>query len=245
MKEKGGTLEVSLCRVVFESAISVPHHDLKAGIEYEQLIVRDTGCGIDKKIINRIFEPFFTTKKTGEGTGLGLAVVYGIIRNHGGAITVESQRGQGAVFCVYLPTISQMQEKIDEADGAIPGGRESIMFVDDEAALTTIFKSQLEDLGYRVDVHNDPLMALDAFRQNPSHYDLVITDMTMPHMMGTDLATKLSTIRPDIPVVLCTGVIDKIEKDYLRRCGICDMIMKPISIQKLAQEIRQVLSSNL
>jgi two-component system, cell cycle sensor histidine kinase and response regulator CckA len=244
MKEKGGILEVSLREVSFELGKPVPHHDLKAGVEYEMLIVRDTGCGIDKEIINRIFDPFFTTKKTGEGTGLGLAVVYGIIRNHGGAITVESKLGQGTVFYVYIPTIQQQKEELKEFKSVLSGGNERILFVDDEVSLTAIFKSQLEDLGYSVDDHNDPLTALDAFRRNPSSYDLVITDMTMPHMVGTDLAVKLSQVRSDIPVILCTGVIDKIEQDYLRRCGICDMILKPISIKKLAQEIRQVLGSN-
>jgi PAS domain S-box-containing protein len=244
MKEKGGILDVTLRHVSLESGMPVPHHDLKTGMEYETLIVRDTGYGIDKEIINRIFDPFFTTKKPGEGTGLGLAVVYGIIRNHGGAITVESKPSQGTEFCVYLPTISWINEDTDEAKSAIPSGKEKIMFVDDEKALTAIFKSQLEDLGYSVDVHNDPLLALNAFNKNPLCYDLVITDMTMPHLVGTDLAAKLSKIRPDLPVILCTGVIDKIEQDYLRRCGICDMILKPISIKKLAQEIRQVLDGN-
>jgi len=244
MKEKGGIMEVSLRQVIFESNKHLPHHDLKTSVEYEMLIVRDTGYGINEEIINRIFDPFFTTKKPGEGTGLGLAVVYGIIRNHGGAITVESKLGKGTVFYVYLPTIPQTMEDIDESKGAIYGGKESILFVDDETSLTAIFKIQLEDLGYRVDVHNDPRAALDAFKRNPSHYDLVITDLTMPHMVGTNLATKLSRIRADVPIVLLTGVIDKIELNYLRRHGICKMILKPISLRKLAQAIRQVLDEN-
>ncbi len=245
MKEKGGILEVSLHQIVFESDKHLPHHDLKIDVEYELLTVRDTGYGIDKETINRIFDPFFTTKKPGEGTGLGLAVVYGIIRNHGGAITVESKRGKGTVFCVYIPTITQAKVEIDESSRAVACGEERIMFVDDETALTAIFKIQLEDLGYSVDVHNDPIVALDAFKQNPSHYDLVITDMTMPHMMGTILASKLIRVRADIPVMLLTGVIDRIDQDYLRRCGICKMILKPIPIKKLAQEIRQVLDGNI
>jgi PAS domain S-box-containing protein len=244
MKEKGGILEVSLHPIAFEADKLLPHHDLTAGVEYEMLIVRDTGYGIDKEIINRIFDPFFTTKKPGEGTGLGLAVVYGIIRNHGGAITVESTSGQGTVFCVYIPTIPLMKEEIDESSRAICGGNERILFVDDETALTAIFKIQLEDLGYSVDVHNDPLAALDAFKRSSAYYDLVITDMTMPHMMGTILAAKLSRLRANIPIVLCTGVIDRIDQDYLSRCGICKMILKPIPIKKLAQEIRQVLDDN-
>ena len=244
MKENGGILEVSLRQVAFESHDPLPHNDLKADVEYEMLIVRDTGYGIDKEIINRIFDPFFTTKNPGEGTGLGLAVVYGIIRNHGGAITVESNPGQGTAFCVYIPTIPPMEEEIDEESSAIPGGKERIMFVDDETSLTEIFKIQLEYIGYSVDVYNDPLVALDAFKLNPSHYDLVITDMTMPRMMGTVLAARLSTIRSDLPVIMCTGAIDNIDQNYLHRCGICKMLLKPISIEKLAQEIRQVFDDH-
>ena len=245
MREKGGIMEVSLRQVTFGSERRMPHHDLKTGVEYEMLIVRDTGHGIDGEIINRIFDPFFTTKKPGEGTGLGLAVVYGIIRSHGGVITVESKRGKGTVFCVYIPTILRASEEIDESEGGIVCGKESILFVDDETSLTTIFKMQLEDLGYRVDAHNDPRAALAAFKRNPSNYDLVITDLTMPHMVGTNLAAKLSRIRTDVPIMLLTGVIDKIEQNYLRRHGICKMILKPISLRKLAQEIRQVLDENL
>jgi two-component system cell cycle sensor histidine kinase/response regulator CckA len=246
MKEKGGILEVSLSQVTFGADDAVFHPDLKTGVEYELLIISDTGAGIDPENIGRIFEPFFTTKKPGEGTGLGLSVVYGIIKSHDGVICVESEPGQGSTFRVYIPTINAAhEEKNIQIDEVMPGGSERIMLVDDETALTAIFKSQLEDLGYSVDAHNDPLLALDAFKRNPAYYDLVITDMTMPHMMGTDLAAKLSMVRSDIPVILCTGVIDKIQQDYLRSCGICDMILKPISIKKLAQEIRQVLDDNL
>lgn len=244
MKEKGGMMEVTLRQAAFESEKHLPHHDLKTGVEYEMLIVRDTGCGIDEKIISRIFDPFFTTKKPGEGTGLGLAVVYGIIRNHGGTIFVESKRGKGTAFYVYIPTIPQTKEDADESKGAISGGKESILFVDDETSLTAIFKTQLEDIGYSVDAHNDPRAALDAFKRNPSGYDLVITDLTMPHMVGTGLASRLRKIRADVPIMLLTGAIDKIEQNYLRRHGICKMILKPIPLRKLAREIRQVLDEN-
>ena len=242
MKEKGGILEVSLSQITFGTDDAVFHPDLKTGIEYELLIVRDTGAGIDPENIGRIFDPFFTTKKPGEGTGLGLSVVYGIIKSHDGVICVESEPGQGSTFRVYIPTIIAAREgKNEQIDEAIPGGSERIMFVDDETTLTTIFKIQFESLGYSVDVYNDPLEALAAFQKEPQSFALVTTDMAMPHMTGIDLARELTQIRPDFPVILCTGAVEELDQELLHSLGVRRLIIKPIFTKDLARAVRQVL----
>ena len=242
MKEKGGILDVSLSQVTFGTDDAAFHPNLKTGIEYELLIVRDTGAGIDPKNIPRIYDPFFTTKKQGEGTGLGLSVVYGIIKGHDGVICVESEPGQGSTFRVYIPTIIAAREgKNEQIDEDMPGGSERIMFVDDETALTTIFKIQFESLGYSVDVYNDPMEALAAFQKEPQSFALITTDMTMPRMMGIDLARELTQIRPDLPVILCTGAVEELDQELFRSLGVRRLILKPIFTKDLARAIRQVL----
>jgi PAS domain S-box-containing protein len=246
MKEKGGILDVSLSQVTFGADDAVEHLDLKTGIEYELLIVRDTGAGIDPKNIVRIFNPFFTTKKPGEGTGLGLAVVYGIVRSHDGVICVESEPGQGSTFRVYIPTIiAAREEKKEQIDDVMPGGSERIMFVDDETVLTTIFKIQFESLGYSVDVYNDPVEALAAFQKEPQSFALVTTDMAMPHMMGIDLSREMTKIRPDLPVILYTGAVEELDQELLRSLGVRRLILKPIFMKDLARAVRQVLDENI
>ena len=242
MKEKGGILDVSLSQITFGADDAVFHPDLKTGIEYELLIVRDTGAGINPENIGRIFDPFFTTKKPGEGTGLGLSVVYGIIKSHDGVICIESEPGQGSTFRVYIPTIiAAREEKNKQIDEAMPGGSERIMFVDDETALTTIFKIQFESLGYSVDIYNDPLEALAAFQKEPQDFALVTTDMAMPHMTGIDLDRELTKIRPDLPVILCTGAVEELDQELLRSLGVRRLILKPIFTKDLARAVRQVL----
>ena len=193
---------------------------MRRGIKYQELAVRDSGHGIDPDILPRIFDPFFTTKKTEEGTGLGLSVVYGIVKSYDGVIVVESKVGQGTTFRIYIPMIAAFaaQEQIG-VESAVLGGRERIMLVDDEESLTEVFKVLLADLGYTVAVYNDPALALKDFSEHSGDYDLVITDMTMPHMAGTEFAGELIKIR-SIPIVLCTGRIDRMDPKRYERSGI-------------------------
>ena len=243
MKGTKGILEISLRPIRFGSDETPPHTDLKPGADYQELVVRDNGHGIDPEVLPRIFDPFFTTKKTGEGTGLGLSVVYGIIKSYGGVIIVESKPGQGTAFRIYIPAITGPLTSEDVEHGAIQGGRERILFVDDESTLTEVFKIQLTDLGYAVSTFNDPLEALDHFGKHPDAYDLVITDMTMPHMTGVDFAGELIRIRPDIPVILSTGMIENLESGRFDPPGIRKRIRKPVKIYDLASAIRRILET--
>ena len=192
-----------------------------------RLKVSDTGCGMDKEVMERIFDPYFTTKEKGRGTGLGLSVVHGIVKSYGGAITVYSRPGKGSTFKVYIPAIQK--EAVEEKDETepLPAGHELILFIDDELAIVDIVRQMLERLGYAVDARTRSLEALELFRAKPDHFDLVITDMTMPNMTGDRLALKLMKIRPDIPIILCTGFSEKITEAKAKGMGIRKFIMKP------------------
>jgi two-component system, cell cycle sensor histidine kinase and response regulator CckA len=241
MKDRGGVLDVSLNPVRYSPEALLPHPDLQSGVEYQVLVVRDTGHGMDREVMDRIFDPFFTTKKVGEGTGLGLAVVYGIVKNYDGVITCESEPGAGATFRIFLPAVTGSQTEKSEIKAAIRGGSERILFVDDERSLTQLFKIQLEKLGYHVRTFNDPIEALADFRAKPSDYDLVITDMTMPHMVGIELTEEIMRIRADIPAILCTGTTDGIATDSLHHAGVRELVIKPFPISTLAALVRKVL----
>ena len=243
MREKGGIIEVSLSKIVFGAEETPPHTDLKQCVEYQVLTVSDTGHGIEQAIIDRIFDPFFTTKKIGEGTGLGLAVVYGIVRGYDGAVTVDSALDKGTTFNIYIPMIKKPVAYVDERRKVLHGGTEKIIFVDDEKALTYIFRTQLENLGYLVRDYNDPSEALADFKNNTEDYDLVITDKAMPHMDGVEFARSLMQIRPDIPIILCTGGVDTMEQAVLDKAGIRKVILKPLTINAMSQAIRQVLDT--
>ena len=245
MKERGGNLEVSLDLVAFGWEEALPTPSLSRGIQYELLTVGDTGHGIPPEIVDRIFDPFFTTKKQGEGTGLGLAVVYGIVvKNLDGAVEVASTPGAGTTFKIYLPVTEGIEDgETGNPEKVIFHGSERILFVDDEKTLTNVFKIQLEDLGYTVDCCNDPVEAIGSFVRNHAAYDLVITDMTMPHMTGVDLAAEIKEIRPDIPVILSSGTLDAIDPERTKKYGIAGTIKKPASIRDMAATIRKVLDS--
>ena len=229
MRERQGELKVSLVPVNIEPSDDlIIHHDLSPG-KYLRLTVSDTGAGIDNEIIDRIFDPFFTTKKPGEGTGLGLSVVHGIVKSYGGTITVQSEVGKGTEFNVYLPLLTEVEDKQEaKVEAPIPGGKERILFVDDEAALVQLATSTLSGLGYEVIGRTSSLEALELFRARPDRFDLVITDMTMPNMTGSELAQQLMRIRPDIPVILCTGFSEAITQEKARALGVREFIMKPI-----------------
>ena len=202
----------------------------------------DTGHGMTPDTVKRIFDPYYTTREKGGGTGLGLAMVHGIVRNHGGRILVESEVGKGTTFHVYLPRATARPNPADAtmAD-RMPGGRERILLVDDEEELVLVVKDMLQHLGYRVITRSSCLEALAAFRENPARFDLVLTDMTMPDMTGDKFSRKLMEIRPDIPIILSTGYSETIDAAKARDIGIRAFVLKPLMLKQLAQTIRQVL----
>jgi CheY-like chemotaxis protein len=204
--------------------------------------VSDTGHGIDPAIMHRLFDPYFTTKPKGEGTGLGLAVVHGIVKHHGGGIQVHSQLGAGTSFDLYFPVMAEQRTAAApvEVDPAA-GGRERILFVDDEPAIAELGKRLLESLGYRVTSCKGAIEALDRFRSDPLAYDLLITDMTMPQMTGDRLAAALTAIRPGLPVIVCTGFSELIGPERAREIGIQALIMKPFLKGEMAEAIRAAL----
>ncbi len=241
MNETGGVLEITLKEIDLDPN-TINNKDLVPG-RYLQLSVSDTGQGMVPEVRRRIFEPYFTTKKPGEGSGLGMAVVYGIVKSHGGEIILYSEPGQGSTFHVFFK-VAQVErvpgEAISQTD-QIPGGNESILFVDDEQNLVEIGKQMLKSLGYQVETTTGSLEALEIFSTAPSKFDLVISDQTMPDLTGIKLTKKLRKIRPDIPVLLCTGFSESINKENYREKGISAFLMKPISKKEIAFVIRSVL----
>jgi len=195
--------------------------------------------------MERIFDPFFSTKKKGEGTGMGLSVVHGIVKSHGGAITVDSTPGQGSVFKLYFPAIESELNPQNESANLMFTGTEHILFVDDEPFQADIAKKMLTRLGYRLTTYTSSIEALDAFRQAPAKFDLVITDMTMPRMPGDVLARKLIAIRPNVPIIVCTGYSERINPDAAQKIGIRELVMKPVVLKDLAGIIRQVLDKGI
>ncbi len=209
---------------------------------YVLLSVADDGCGIDPAHMDKIFEPYFTTKAQGKGTGLGLAVVYGIVREHGGDIKISSELGKGTTVQVHLPLIQRPAE-IQRADSAaaLQTGQERVLLVDDEDQIIRLEKQMLERLGYRVSERRGSLDALQAFKAQPNGFDLVITDMAMPHMNGELLAKELMAIRPEIPVIICTGFSERINAQKAAALGIKGFLMKPVIRSELAAMVRKVL----
>jgi PAS domain S-box-containing protein len=242
MGEKGGILTVSLLPADMRDPKLAPNPDLKPGF-YIRLSVSDTGPGIEPEIRDRIFEPFFTTKATGEGTGLGLSVVYGIVKNHDGMIYVSSEQGKGATFDIYLPSIERGDAAIEVPEGEeIPGGHERILYVDDDEVLLDLTRLMLESLGYDVTAESNSVEVLGMFLASPEQYDLVITDMTMPIMPGNELAREVLQIRPDIPIILCTGFSEYIDEAKAKSLGIRAFIMKPFTKKALGRLVRDVLN---
>jgi len=240
MRDEGGILKVKLGDLQLDEDAVSQYPGLASG-EYVKLSVTDTGAGIDPDIMDRIFDPYFTTKEVGEGTGMGLAVAHGIVTNHKGAIKVSSEPGKGTAFEVVLPVIEK--EIMTEEDKAepLPTGNERILFIDDEPSITEVGKQMLQHLGYEVVVRTKSISALELFKIQPDNFDLVITDMTMPQMTGDSLAKELMKIRPDIPVILCTGYSERISKDTVKEMGIRAFVMKPIVMGDLANTIRKIL----
>ena len=245
MQAHGGVLEVALRSAETIPTAAVNADKAKPG-PYLELVVRDTGYGMDQVTLSRIFDPFFTTKKPGEGTGMGLSVVHGIVKSHGGSILVESRPNQGSTFHVYFPLAAEEDAPQEMEDTSpIIGGLESILFVDDESPLVQLGKDMLERLGYDVAGRTNGLEAFNLFKSQPERFDLVITDLTMPNMTGMELAKEILRIRPDIPVIICTGFSESLSLERARRLGICDIILKPIVTRKIAGVIRRELDKGL
>jgi CheY-like chemotaxis protein/anti-sigma regulatory factor (Ser/Thr protein kinase) len=240
MQEMVGVMSVSLSEVEIDSDFIIKHFDVKSG-SYLKLSVSDTGHGMPSSLMEHIFDPFFTTKEKGQGTGMGLSVVHGIVKSHNGTIHVYSEPGEGSTFNVYLPVIERQLEQKIRAEKPIPRGTEHILFVDDEESLINLGKQVLVSLGYTVTSRINSLEAFELFKTRPNAFDLVITDLTMPNMTGDELALKIMAIRPEIPVILCTGFSTRITEEKAKSMGIKAFIMKPLIKKDIAETLRQVL----
>jgi PAS domain S-box-containing protein len=241
MRDNGGRLDVRLTDITIDRALIRKNYpDAKPG-NYIRLLVSDEGYGIAPHHLHRIFDPFFTTKQKGEGTGMGLSVVHGIIKSYGGSIYVHSRLEEGCTIEILIPALERAKTSAPVSDTPIPTGSESILFVDDETMIVQIVKKMLKALGYRVTARTSAIEALEAFKNNPDGFDLVVTDMMMPKMSGLDLAEKIMEIKPDLPIVLCSGFSIKINEDAVVRRSVRDFIYKPILRREIATVVRKVL----
>ncbi len=243
MRAKSGVLSIALSDTAVDDIFASAHQDLEPG-HYVCLTVGDTGHGMDSAVIERIFDPYFTTKGVGEGTGLGLSVVQGIVRTYGGAITVHSEPGKGTTFNVFFPKMEQKVPAQAATGKALPTGSERILFVDDEETLVEMGMEMLESLGYKVVTKTNSLEALETFRADPLGFDLVITDMTMPSLRGEQLAGELLAIRRGMPIILCTGYSELINETQAREIGISQFVIKPYTAANFANTIRKALKTN-
>jgi PAS domain S-box-containing protein len=240
MGEKG-VLGVSLSHVNLSEGDLTDQSivNLKPG-PYLKLCVSDTGSGMDTSTLQRIFDPYFTTKEVGKGSGLGLAVVHGIVKRHDGAIAVESEPGRGSTFSVYIPAVEANTFVVVKNGLLLPTGRERILLIDDEQSVVETGTAILERLGYKVTPETNGPRALEIFGSSPGEFDLIITDYTMPKLTGTDLSTKIRQIRPDIPIILCTGFSEQITATVAMDLGV-EFVMKPFSMKEIAEVVRKVL----
>ncbi|MFC1862541.1 ATP-binding protein [Thermodesulfobacteriota bacterium] len=240
ISEIGGTIYVSLNNIEEDEISTTLSNELSCS-EYLELKIRDTGKGIDPSYIGRIFDPFFTTKETGKGTGMGLSVVHGIIKRYKGTITVQSIPGKGACFLIFLPVIESDHDEKSAPKEPLKTGSERVLFVDDEGFQVDFGKQLLERIGYKVVTRTSSLEALALFKKHPYEFDLIITDMNMPNLTGVGLSEEVIKIRPDIPIILCTGFSDMITKEQAFQLGIKAFLMKPAAISEFADTIRKVL----
>jgi len=240
MQRDGGILEVAVERVELKNREVFFDFNLPAGT-YIRLTVADTGDGIQHEILDRIFDPYFTTKEVGKGTGMGLSVVHGIVKNHNGAITVRSQSGNGTSFSLLFPVIDGEPPQGIKIDQNIPKGNERILFIDDEKTLLNLGSRMLGFLGYQVEIRLNPVEALERFRSNPNGYNLVITDMAMPKMTGDKLIRNLLKINPSVKTILCTGFSENIDEEKALELGAMAFMLKPLDWRDLAITVRKVL----
>jgi PAS domain S-box-containing protein len=240
MEQKGGILQIELqdCKLLAEDLIH--HPDISPG-DFVVITVSDTGIGIAPDLWGRIFDPYFTTKEVGKGSGMGLSIIHGIVTECGGFVNYETDLGHGSVFRVYFPAVDEAEAEPIQAGEIAPTGNERVMFVDDEPVLVEMGQTMLEQLGYSVSPQTSSATALDIFRQNPSNFDLVITDQTMPGLTGLEFAKELLKIRPDLPIIICTGYSATVDEDHAKAVGIKGFGMKPLGKSSLAVLIRQAL----
>jgi PAS domain S-box-containing protein len=246
MEDTGGKLEVNLTEVDIETDDIIEETIIKSG-RYLRLTLSDTGHGIKRDVIERIFDPYYTTKEQNKGTGLGLSIVHGIVKNHGGYIKVYCEPGTGTAFNVYLPLIEmgpKAPKTAFKSDKSIPTGRERILLVDDEHQIVEMGQQMLERLGYHVTARTSSVEALEAFRNQPEKFDLIITDMTMPDMSGDILAKEIMRTRPDIPIIICTGFSERMTEEKIRALGIKEVVLKPVLMKEIARIIRNALAGN-
>jgi CheY-like chemotaxis protein len=240
MPPKGGVVEVLLKNAPVQAYSKLVEHGLNPG-KHVELTVKDNGAGIPSHLYERLFEPYFTTKPMSEGAGLGLAVAHGIVTAHNGIILLNSRIGSGSRFTVYIPSISKSAALSETPERPVPTGKERILFVDDEAAIVEISGEMLEDLGYDTVTQTDAIQALNLFKSDPNRFDLVITDMSMPRLSGLEFAAEIIALRPEIPVVICTGFSSRLNEEEARQLGVRAFLLKPILRNQLAQTIRSVL----
>lgn len=242
MESDGGTMKITLSQVSIDEPFHKQHLGLLPG-EYAKLCVSDTGTGIPQDILDRIFDPYFTTKQKGKGTGLGLAIVQSIAHTCSGDVTITSKEGSGTTVTVYLPIQNQSRDNTEELLGfTMPGGSERILLIDDDIRVLKIQMIQLERLGYKVAALTSSVKALKQIAATPYEFDLIITDMAMPELSGTQLIQQVKEIRPGIPIIVCSGYADQIDIEKCRVLGIQDYIIKPAKTRELAETIRRVLS---
>ena len=238
-----GRIEVTLEALEVDDALAATCPELHVG-RYVRLTVADNGIGMSRDTLDRIFEPFYTTKPAGRGTGLGLAVVRGIVKNHDGAITVTSEPGKGTRFCVYFPVVDgEVTGRHQQVVEAFHGNGERILFLDDEEPIVLLASRMLNRLGYKVEAHTRASEALEDFRRRPAEFDLVLTDLSMPGASGMDFARSVLTLRPDIPVIMTTGYIDPDDLDLARRIGVREVILKPTTIEEMGRSFHRQLSA--
>ena len=240
MREKGGILELRLSNFLIDQKSRRKYPELEPG-RYLRMSVKDTGNGMDQATTERIFEPFFTTKDKGEGTGMGLSVVHGIVTSLKGTIAIETEWGKGSTFHVILPAVEQTAETTPEVRAPLPSGSECVLLVDDEPEIVKMGAHMLASLGFRPVVANDGAEALRLFELNPDQYDVVITDQVMPGMSGAELIEKLLVVRPGLPVILCTGFSEALTPEQAKDAGVREFMMKPIGMRQLAEAIKRAL----
>jgi len=240
MEPTGGKLRIVLEQKIIgkDAATRIPPGN------YVKIEISDNGPGIDPQIIHRIFEPYFTTKPSEKGSGMGLAVVHGIVKTHGGIIDVDSNPEKGTIFTILMPIVKEQRDSSQSRQSIeTPSGNEKILFVDDEASICKMTQKMLTKLGYYAETSQCPLKALELFQCNPSAFDLIISDMTMPQMTGTQLSEKIKQIRNDIPVIICTGYSSLINEETANEMGIDVLLMKPLSKKDMALAIRRVMDN--
>jgi PAS domain S-box-containing protein len=243
MQENGGTLTVNLEKADLTSKETAAHPHARPGA-YLKLSISDTGHGMTRDVLDHIFEPYFTTKEKGEGTGLGLSVVHGIVQNHGGMITVASEPGKGSTFDVFFPIVAVKCKTAKTRNEKVPRGSERILFVDDELPLVRLAQQMLTSMGYQVSSFTDSREALADFEASPEKYDMVISDMTMPELTGLDLARYMLGMRPGLPFILCTGYSSKLNQQQIEAAGIKSVLKKPFSLAAISKQIRAIFDAD-